>query len=57
MLIAEANNKIRKNSGKSNVYIFLHANFEGIEFYAARRYVNLAKEGRYEDFFLSDEDE
>ena len=45
------------NSGVSNVYTFLHADFEGVEFYAARRYVNLTKEGREEELFVSDEEE
>ena len=46
MLLAEDENKIRRNSGVSNVYTFSHANLEGVEFYAARRYVNLTKDGR-----------
>ena len=35
-----------RNRGVSNVYKFLHADFEGVEFYAERRDVNLTKEGR-----------
>ena len=52
MLIAEAENMIRRNSGVSNVYKFLHAYFEGVNFYPARRYVNLTKKGIEEDFFV-----
>ena len=55
MLIAESENTIKRNSGISNMYKFLHA-FEGVEFYATRWYVNLTKEGRYGDFFISDEE-
>ena len=36
MLISEAKKMIRKNSGVSNVYMFLHADFGGVEFYDAR---------------------
>ena len=43
------------NSGVSNVYMFSHADFGGVEFYAARRYVHLTKEGREGDFFVSEE--
>ena len=57
MLIAEDENKTRRNSGVSNVYTFWHADFEGAEFYATRRYVHLTKEGREEDFCVSDEKE
>ena len=57
MFIVEDENKIKRNSGVSNVYIFSHADFEGVEFYATRWYVNLTKEGREEDLFSSDEDE
>ena len=32
VLIAEDAKKIRRNSGVSNVYTFLHADFEGVEF-------------------------
>ena len=35
---------------------FLHADFKGVDFYAARRYVNLEKEERAEDLFVSDEE-
>ena len=45
VLIMKVENTIRINIGASNVYIFLHADFEGIEFYAARRYVHMTKEG------------
>ena len=57
MLIVEGKNKIRINSGVSNVCTFLHAYFEGVDFYSARRYVHLEKEGREEDLFVSDEEE
>ena len=46
MLIAEEENKIHINSGVSNVCMFSHADFKGVEFYAARKYVDLKKEGR-----------
>ena len=46
VLIAEEKNKIWRNSGVSNVYIFSHANFKVVEFYDVRRYVHLTKEGR-----------
>ena len=46
MLILEDEKKIRRNSVVSNVYTFSHADFEGGEFYAARRYAHLTKEGR-----------
>ena len=36
VLIAEAKKTIRRNSGVSNVFMFLHAYFEGVEFYPAR---------------------
>ena len=55
VLIAEEENKIQINSGVSNVHTFSHACFGGVEFYAARKYVHLTKEGREEDFFVSDE--
>ena len=57
VLIAEYKNKIRRNRSVSNVYAFSHADFEGVEFYAARRYVHLKKEGREEDFFVNEEEE
>ena len=57
MLIAEDEKTVCRNSGVSNVYIFSHADFEGVEFYAARQYVHLTKEGREEDFFVSDKEE
>ena len=62
MLIAEAKNTIRINTIRinisvSNVYTFLHADFEGVEFYTTRRYVYLKKEVREEYLFVSYEDE
>ena len=36
VLIAEDEKKIRRNSGVSNVYMFSHADFDGVEFYSAR---------------------
>ena len=56
VLIADAEKTIQRNSGVSNVYTFSHADFEGVEFYAARRYVHLKKEGREEDFFVNEEE-
>ena len=56
VLIAEAKNTTRKNSDVSYIYTFLHADFEGVEFYAARRYVNLTEEERKEDFFVNEEE-
>ena len=41
VLIAEAEKTIQGNIGVSNVYRFLRADFEGVEFYAARWCVNL----------------
>ena len=55
VLIAEEEKKIQINSGLSNVCMFYHADFKGVEFYTARKYVHLKKEGREEDFFVSDE--
>ena len=46
VLIAEDKNIIHRNSSVSNVDTFSHAGFDGVEFYATRRYVNLTKEGR-----------
>ena len=57
LLIAEAEKTIRRNSGGSIVYIFSHADFEGVEFYASRGYVHLTKEVVDEDFFVIDEEE
>ena len=37
--------------------LFSNADFEGVEFYAARRYVHLTKEGREEDFFVNEGEE
>ena len=37
------------------MYTFLHADIEGVEFYAARQYVHVTNEGREEYFFFSDE--
>ena len=51
VLIAEDEQTKRKNIGVINVYIFLHLGLEGVEFYAARRYVYLTKDGREEDLF------
>ena len=48
---------IRRISGVSSVYTFSHADFEGVEFYAARWYVHLTKERREEDFFVREEEE
>ena len=45
VLITEVKNKIRRNSGLSNVHMLSHADFEGVEFYAAGWYVHLTKEG------------
>ena len=55
MLIAEEENKIQINSGVINMCMFYHTDFKGVEFYAARKYVDLKKEGREEDFFVRDE--
>ena len=44
VLIVEAKKMIWRNSGVRNVYTFSHAYFEGVEFFAARRYVHLTKE-------------
>ena len=57
VLIAEDENKIRINSGVSNVYRFSHMDFEGVEFYAPRQYVRLKKEIIEEELFVSDEEE
>ena len=54
VLIADDEKKIQRNSGVSNVYTFSYADFEDVEFYAARGYVHLTKEGIEEDFFVSD---
>ena len=37
------------------MYTFSHADFKGVEFYAARGYVHLINEVREEYFFVSDE--
>ena len=42
-LVAEAENIIGRNSGVINVYTFLHADLEGVDFYAARQYVHLQR--------------
>ena len=39
------------------MYTFLYADFEGVGFYAARWYINLTKNKREKDFFVSDEEE
>ena len=56
MLISESEKTIRRNSAVSNVYTFLHADFEGVEFCAARKYIHLTKERREEDFFVGYEE-
>ena len=43
LLMAEAKNTISINSVVSNFYKFLHAYFEGVEFYATSQYVHLTK--------------
>ena len=48
VLTAEVKKTIRRNSGVINVYTFSHADFEGVEFCAARRYVSFPKEIREE---------
>ena len=48
MLKAEAEKEIRINIGVSSLYTFSHAYFEGVEFYAERKYVNLTKDRREE---------
>ena len=55
VLIVEDETKIRINRGVSNVYMFLHAYSEGVEFYAARQYVHLTKELREGELFCIDE--
>ena len=57
MLISEAENTIRRYSGVSNVCMFFHADFEGVQFYAARLFVHLTKEGIEEDLSIIDEEE
>ena len=49
MLITEAGKSTQRNSGVSNYYTIIHAHFEGVELYAAKRYVNLIKEGTNEE--------
>ena len=39
-LLAKAEKTIQRNIGVSNVYTFLHAYFEGVEYYAEKRYVH-----------------
>ena len=56
VLIAEAKNTIRRISSGSSVYRFLHADFEGVEFYPARRYVSLTKEIGEEYVFVSEKE-
>ena len=46
MLIDETENKIQRNIGVSNVYTFLHAEFECIGVYVERKCVHLTKNGR-----------
>ena len=43
VLIVDTKKTIQRNSGVINVYTFLYADFNGVEFYAARRYVHLKK--------------
>ena len=43
VLVAEGENKIRINSSVCNVYTFSHADFEGVDFHAVRRYFHLTK--------------
>ena len=57
VLIAEGEKKIQRNRCVSNVYKFTNADFESVEFYTARKYIHLKKEGIEKDFFVSDEDE
>ena len=57
VLTGEAEKMIRRNSGVSNMYTFSHADFKGVEFYAARQRVLLTREGREEDFFVRNEEE
>ena len=56
VLIEDAKKTIKKNGGVSNVYMFLHADFEGVKFYADRKHEHLKKQGREEDFFVSEEE-
>ena len=46
---------MKRNISVSNMYTFLHADFEGVEFYASRQYVHYPKQERKRDFFPSDE--
>ena len=55
MLVSEAENTIRINSGVRNVYTFSHADFEGVKFYSARQYTNLTRGVREEEFFVNEE--
>ena len=43
VLIEDAKKRIKKNGGVSNVYMFLHADFEGVKFYADRKHEHLKK--------------
>ena len=52
VLIEESENTIWRISGVSNVYTFSRAYFEAVEFYTARRYVNL-KRMEYKKNYLS----
>ena len=54
VLIAEAEKTIRRYSGKTNMYTFLHPDFVDVEFYAAKRYILFEKEGREEYFFFGE---
>ena len=57
MLIVEAKNTIRRNSGVITVYTFAHVDFEGVDCYAASEYICLKKDVIEEDFFVSEEEE
>ena len=56
MLIAEDEKKIQRNSGESIVYTISYADFEGVDFYIARKYIHLKTEVIEEDFSVSDEE-
>ena len=48
---------IQRNSGVSNVHMFSHFDFEGVNFYAAKQYDHFTNEGRVEEFFVSNKQE
>ena len=56
VLIAEDEKKIQRNSGESIVYTISYADFEGVDFYIARKYIHLKTEVIEEDFSVSDEE-